>query len=370
MRKKWRKATSILLAAGMLATTLTGVPVMAAEEEHVPGFEVYYRDNDPKADLNVEVTSDEEVKWTIASCMAIDNPQSVNIGRIAEELSELTDGKFTWDVFYNSELGSETEAIELCRNNTVQFVTSNVTSMPTYVERIGVFALPYLFHTAEDQLHYLAESDISMDMWKELEDQTGLVTIGFQNSGARCLSTGGIDKIKAPEDLKGVKIRCMPPQVWQDVISALGATPVPIAYTEIYTAMQTGVVAGQDNPAGNVVSSKFYEVQDYFYETEHAYNISGFYTNKNAWDALPDDYKALLLGLCQKYLGDQYTADMEVFLEDSYKIMEDAGVTIVGQDELDMEAFYTSAADMIEEKYMSDEAYAPTIEDVKSTFGY
>jgi tripartite ATP-independent transporter DctP family solute receptor len=371
MNRKMVKAMSMAVAAAMtMSAMVCSVQAEEASSEHYPGFEVYYREGDPEADIDVEITSDDQIMWTIASCLTEDNPQSVAITNIANDLAELTDGKFTWDVFYNSELGSETEAVELCRNNTVQFVTSNVTVMPTYVERIGVFALPYLFHSAEDQLTYLSTSDIAYDMWNELEEQTNLVTIGFQCSGSRCLSTKGVAQASTPDDLKGVKVRCMDAQVWQDVISALGATPVPIAYTELYTALQTGVVQGQDNPASNTVDGKFYEVLDTFYETQHCYLISGFYTNTTAWDALPDDYKSLLQALCQKYLGDQYKEDIDVFTEECYATMEDAGVKIVTQDELDMDAFYASASAMIEENYMSDEQYATTIEDVNATFGY
>ena len=82
-----------------------------------------------------------------------------------------------------------------------------------------------------------------------------------------------------------------------------------MAYTELYTALQTSVVQGQDNPAGNTVDGKFYEVLDTFYETEHCYLISAFYSNSDAWDSLPDDYKSVLLGLFQKYQGNQFQAD-------------------------------------------------------------
>ena len=360
----------ILCLAIALLLAVSAFAALAESTEHYPGFDVQYREGDPAANADVEITSTDKIMWTVAVCVTEDNPQSVAVTRIGEELAEKTGGNFTWDIFYNSELGSEGEAVELCRNNTVQFVTSNVTTMPDYVERIGVYALPYLFHSAEDQLNYLATAPVAFEMWKDLEAQSNLVTLGFQCSGSRCLSTKGVKQIASPADLKGIKIRCMGAQVWQDVIAALGATPVPVAYTELYTALQTGVVSGQDNPASNTVDGKFYEVLDTFYETNHCFLISGFYTNTTAWDKLPEDYKALLAGLCQKYRGDQYKIDIDAFTEDCYKVMEEAGVKIVGQDELDMDAFYASAAEMIEANYMSDEAYKTTIEDVNATFGY
>ncbi len=338
--------------------------------EDVPGFGVSCRSGDPAADLNASVTSTEKITWIVANCTTETNPQATALAAMAEELSTLTNGNFTLDIFYNSELGSEMEAVELCRNNTVQMVTSNVTNMATYQENCGVFALPYLFHSSDDMLEYLATSPIAYDMWEQLEENTGLVTLGFQCGGSRCLSTKGVKTASSPDGLKGIKVRSMDAVVWQDVISALGATPVPVAYTELYTALQTSVVQGQDNPAGNTVDGKFYEVLDTFYETEHCYLISAFYSNSDAWDSLPDDYKSVLLGLFQKYQGNQFQADMTAFTENCYTVMKDAGMTIVSQDELDMDAFYASASEMIDSKYKSNAVYSEIISDVTATFGY
>lgn len=340
-------------------------------ENQYPGM-VSYHENDPEADLDVEITSTDEITWIVACCLQESNPQSLAVKYIGEELSERTGGKFTWDIFYNSELGSENEAVELVRNNTAQFVTSNVTNMPTYLDAFGVFALPYLFHSEMDELTYLSTSEVAADLYQQLEDASGLVTLGFNCTGSRCLSTKGVDQFSSPEELRsmGVKIRSMEPKVWQDVISCLGATPVPVAYTELYTALQTGVVQGQDNPIANTVDGKFYEVLDTFYENEHCYNVSGYYTNTTSWNSLPDDYKALLMGLMEKYMGNYYHEEILKFQEESRQIMEDAGVTFVGKDQLDMDAFYASANAMIEANYMSNEAYAEIINDVKATFGY
>lgn len=336
-----------------------------------PGM-CFWHENDPTADANAQITSTDKITWTVAACLAEDNPQSICLQEIADDLSEATNGNFTWDIYYNSELGSESEAVELVRNNTAQFVTSNVTTVPQFVEKIGVFALPYLFHSEEDQLKYLSTSPVCFDMWKELEEKANLVTLGFNCTGSRCLSTKGLDQVKTPEELsgQGAKIRCMEAQVWQDVISSLGGTPVPIAYTELYTALQTGVVQGQDNPVANVVDGKFYEVLDTFYQTQHCYLCSGYYTNTESWNALPDDYKALLEGLMEKYMANDYHERILAFQDAGYAVMENAGVKIVSRQDLDMQAFYDNASKMIDENYMSNSDYANTINDIRTTFGY
>lgn len=362
-------AASASSSAPAASTGTSAADAYTNPSEQYPGM-VVYRDGDPAADLDAEITSTEQIEWVVAACLQESNPQSQALQLIANELAEKTNGNFTWDIYFNSELGSESEAVELVRNNTAQFVTSNVTVMPTYVDAFGVFAMPYLFHSEEDELTYLATSEAAFDLYDELEETANLVTLGFNCTGSRCLSTKGVTQFSNPTELKGVKIRSMEAKVWQDVISSLGATPVPVAYTELYTALQTGVVQGQDNPVANTVDGKFYEVLDTFYRTNHCYLVSGYYSNTQSWDGLPDDYKALLAGLMEKYLGNYYHEEILKFQQDSEKIMVDAGVTFVDQDQLDMDAFYASANQMMEDEYMSNEAYATIINDVKATFNY
>lgn len=343
---------------------------VSASGEYYPGGTVQYKDGDPAPNVDQEITSTEKVEWTIAACLTESNPQSQALQKIADELEEKTNGNFKWDIFFNSELGSESEAVELVRNNTAQFVTSNVTVMSTYVDEYSVFALPYVFHKETDLLSYLQDSDKAKQLYQKLEDEVGLVTLGFNCTGTRCLSTNKVPIAKSPADFKGIKIRSMEAQVWQNVIESLGGTPVPIAFTELYTALQTGVVQGQDNPIANTVDGKFYEVLDTFYENDHAFLVSGYYSNPDSWNALPDDYKALLEGLMAKYMGDYYHEEITKFQGECKKIMEDAGVTFVSQDQLDMQAFYDAADAMIQEKYMSNDTYKNFIDDVKATFNY
>lgn len=342
----------------------------AANDDYYPAGSVQYHEDDPAPDVDAKITSTDKITWTIAACLQESNPQSRALQKIADELAEKTNGNFTWDIYFNSELGSESEAVELTRNNTAQFVTSNVTVMSSYVDGYSVFALPYVFHSETDLLNYLQDSDKAKALYNQLEDETNLVTLGFNCTGTRCLSTKGVKQAKDPSGFKGVKIRSMEAQVWQDVIQSLGATPVPIAYTELYTALQTGVVQGQDNPIANTVDGKFYEVIDTFYENDHAFLISGYYTNTESWNALPTDYKALLEGLMAKYMGSFYHKEIKSFQQECRTKMEDYGVKFVPQSDLDMQAFYDSADAMIQEKYMSNKDYADFIDDVKKTFNY
>lgn len=184
-------AASASSSAPAASTGTSAADAYTNPSEQYPGM-VVYRDGDPAADLDAEITSTEQIEWVVAACLQESNPQSQALQLIANELAEKTNGNFTWDIYFNSELGSESEAVELVRNNTAQFVTSNVTVMPTYVDAFGVFAMPYLFHSEEDELTYLATSEAAFDLYDELEETANLVTLGFNCTGSRCLSTKGV----------------------------------------------------------------------------------------------------------------------------------------------------------------------------------
>ncbi|WHH58544.1 TRAP transporter substrate-binding protein [Petroclostridium sp. X23] len=341
------------------------------------------KNTEPKTDPSQESTNKTEAAapgapaeqkknevWKMCNGVSDTHPQSVTLQKFADEFSKATNGRITVEVYHNNSLGSEEELTEMARTNTLQAFFGNVTSgLPSFMPEFGVFALPYLFHSYEDAHKYLNESPKAKELWASLEKMTNLHFVGDSLNGSRALTTK--DKVvKSPADLKGVMLRSMTAQVWQDVISALGATPVPIAYNELYVALQTGVVEGQDNGIANVYDAKFYEVQKYFYKTEHSYTLSGFFINSDAWKSLSADEQTKFTELFNKYCVDEYSVLMDDYYKEAEEVVQKAGMEIVGQDKLDMEAFYDSAAKMIDEKYMSNEKYKDIILDIRKYFGY
>ncbi len=308
--------------------------------------------------------------WRFCNGVDDKHPQSIALVNLAEDFEKATDGRIKIDVYFSNSLGSEEELLELTRTNTIQGFFGNVTSgLPTFMEEFGVFALPYLFQSYDDAHKYLMESPKQKKLWDKLEQMTQLHFVGDSLNGARALTTKGID-VKSPEDLKGVMVRSMTAQVWQDVISALGATPVPISFPELYMALQTGVVQGQDNGIANVYNSKLYEVQDHFYDTQHGYTLSAFFLNSKAWNSLSDKEKKIFNDLFEKYCVKQYAEDMEKYYAEAREICKNAGMKMYGKEDLDMEAFYANAKKMIDEKYMSNKKYAPTILDIREFLNY
>lgn len=328
--------------------------------------------NAPAESSNAEndLAQGDPITWILPQTLTEGHPGLTASFAFADAMAEATGGRWTVEVYAGGSMGSENETLEMCRANTIQLVPANLTTMEQYIPDFGVFALPYLFRSWEDFNTYLTESEKCAELWANLEEATGLRFVSCVANGSRCLSTVGIKPVKEPADLAGVKIRSMEAPVWQNIISALGGTPIAVSFTELYVALQTGVVSGQDNPLAIVYANKFYEVLDDIYMTEHCYNTSSYYVSSAAWNALTPAEQELFTELWQKYMVDYYNEIFPAYEQESIDVIEKAGVTIWQQEDLNMDAFYASADEMIEREYMSNELYAGYINDIRETFHY
>lgn len=128
------------------------------------------------------------------------------------------------------------------------------------------------------------------DELKKLAEQNGLVLLALWDNGIRHVSNN-VRPIETPEDLNGLKIRTPPDEMTVDIFEALDANPIPLNFSELYIALQQGVVDGQENPLMNIYSSKLYEVQDYISMTGHKYESTPLLMSKMIWDSLTPDYQ-------------------------------------------------------------------------------
>lgn len=141
-------------------------------------------------------------------------------------------------------------------------------------------------------------------------------------------------------------------------------------FSELYMALQTGVVNGQDNPVVIVYTSKFYEVIDNFYRTNHAYNTSPLMINPQQYAALDAEDRALCDRLVKEILVDEYYRLMEHYNEEAEQALRKANVRVWEQDEIDMPAFYASADALVNDKYLKKEVFKKYILDIRKTYNY
>lgn len=314
-------------------------------------------------------TISEALNWNLAATLADDHPMTKALNAFANALREETNGRVNITVYPNMTLGSETEQVEMARVGTAAMVVGGLSTLAVYDDNLSVYSLPYIFRSYDDCEKYLTESEQAANVWHNFQDLTNLRFVALELNGARCLSTKSVI-VNSVDDLKGVKIRCMDAPLWKDVFTAFGAVPVPIAFTELYVALQTGVVEGQDNPINVDYAQKFYEVQKNIYKTEHNYNTTFVLINNDCWNMLTEEEQTIFDNLVNEYLYDYYYELYWPYEEEAINTMADAGVKIWEQDEFDIQSFWDAADNMVNEKYMSQENYANAIKDIREFCGY
>lgn len=206
----------------------------------------------------------------------------------AELVEEATDGELIVDVGGNAQYGDDMEALSQMRLGTLALSTNSQGATSSVVPQFSVLGLPFLFDSLPTAWKVM-DGEVG-DALKELAEEQGLVLLALWDNGIRHVSNN-VHPIETPEDLDGLKIRTPPDEMTVDIFEALGANPTPMNFSELYIALQQGVVDGQENPLMNIYSSKLYEVQDYISMTGHKYESTPLLMSKMIWDSLSADHQ-------------------------------------------------------------------------------
>lgn len=237
------------------------------------------------------VSAQEKIVIKFAHVAAADTPK----GRAAEffkkEAEKRTNGRVKVEVYANSTLYKDKEELEALQMGSVQMLAPVAGKFgPAGIKEYEVFDLPYLFpdHAA---LHRITQGAIGESLLKKLEPR-GMVGLAFWDAGFRVLSAN--KPIQTPDQAKGLKMRINSSKVNQAIMRSIGAIPQSMAFSEVYQALQTGVVDGADGNLSNLYTQKQYEVQKYLTLTNHTYSGYVVVVNKRFWDKLPADIRTEL----------------------------------------------------------------------------
>lgn len=219
------------------------------------------------------------------------HPQVTGMEKFAEIVKAKSGGKIDVKLFPGGVLGGDVQTVSALQGGVVEMLVLNAGILASNVKAFGAVDLPFLFNSGE-------EADKVMDgaFGKSLADKlpaTGLVGLAYWELGFRNL-TNERRPVTKLEDIKGLKIRTLQSPIPIEMFNSLGANAVPLPYTELYTALETGTVDGQENPAANIINAKFYEVQKYMTLSRHQYNPQIVLISKKFWDKLNDEEKAVL----------------------------------------------------------------------------
>ena len=220
-----------------------------------------------------------------------DTPKGKGADKFKELAEKYTDGRVKVEVYPNSQLYKDKEELEALQLGAVQMLAPSLAKFgPLGVKEFEVFDLPYIFPD-QAALQRVEDGPVGQTLFQKLESK-GIKGLAYWDNGFKVMTAN--KPLVKPEDYKGVKLRIQSSKVLESQMRALGALPQVMAFSEVYQAMQTGVVDGNENTPSNVYTQKMHEVQKYVTVTNHGYIGYAVITNKKFWDGLPADVRTQL----------------------------------------------------------------------------
>ena len=249
--------------------------------------------------------------------VAEDTPKGKGALKFKQLAEERTKGKVKVEVYANSTLYKDKEEVEALQLGSVQMLAPSLAKFgPLGVKEFEVFELPYLFDNY-DELHKVTRGPVGKSLLAKLEPK-GIIGLAYWDNGFKDMSAN--KPLRMPADFRGLKMRIQSSKVLDSQMRALGAVPQVMAFSEVYQALQTGVVDGTENPPSNLYTQKMHEVQKYLTLSDHGYLGYAVIVNKKFWDGLPPDIRKTL---------DEAMADATKYADDIAKEENDKALEAV-----------------------------------------
>ena len=238
------------------------------------------------ATFSLSALAQQPIVIKFSHVVAVDTPKGKAAEFFAKKAGELTKGKVKVEVYANSALYKDKEEMEALQLGAVQMLAPSLAKFgPLGVKEFEAFDLPFIFDDTA-ALHKVTNGPVGKQMLDKLQPK-GITGLAFWDNGFKSFSMN--TPIKTPADLKGKKLRIQSSKVLEEQIRSLSALPQVMAFSEVYQALQTGVVDGTENPISNLYTQKMHEVQKHLTLTEHGYLGYAVIVNKKFWDSLPAD---------------------------------------------------------------------------------
>jgi len=289
----------------------------------------------------------------LAHVGAPDHIFEVGAQKFAELVKEYTEGSVQIKTYPGAALGGDRDAFEGLQMGTIEFAIEG--PLDSFLPESSMVSLPYMFKDRESVYKYL-DSDIAEGIYKGLEEK-GVICLGHMENGWRLITSNR--PINSLADMKGLKIRTPESPVWIDTFKALGANPVPVAFNELYGALQQGVVDGQENPTAHIKTQRFYEVQKYLFISRHMYLDAPLCVSQKFWATLEPKQQDAIKKAAKEAVDyqRQVSASRE---EEELKFLEEQGMTITEPDTAEFKAATEAVRQEWADKYGKDKFDAIT----------
>lgn len=284
-----------------LTTTISALAIMAAGAASAQDVvDITYSDTVPENDPRSEI-----LKTEFGACLG--------------------DG-FNFEAYHGATLFKQGTELTAMQRGNLDMGNLAIFDFYNQVPSTSVLGTPFLFRDYE-HMRAVYDSDVLADLEAEIEEKAGVKILAYPYIGARHLGYKGDKELMTPADLEGLKLRMPGGEGWQFVGSAMGATPVPVAFTEVYTALQTGAIDGQDNGFPATYSMKFHEVLNYIGTTSHLIAANEFTISLDKWNSMNDEQQAKVQECADNFEAalDASTLNLEKELRTK---IEESGVTV------------------------------------------
>jgi len=221
-----------------------------------------------------------------------EHPQGVTETKFAEKIEELSGGQIKVETYYSGTLFTQEGEVTAVMTGDLDLSTLAFQDMGPYLPAASMFAAPYIFTSYEHMEKVFAlDSKVAADFYKMVSDACGYTPLAAMTQGSRTINTKWTKPIMRPEDMEGMILRMPNAPDWINAGKSLGANIVPIAYSEVYTALQMGTIEAQDNPLPGTYAMKFYEVTKQISLTKHIIDVKLLCITNSVWNEMTDQQK-------------------------------------------------------------------------------
>lgn len=292
--------------------------------------------NDEESTGGEEGTGDEEtITLSFANELPGEHPWGQGAAEFKEIVEEETEGAIQIEVHNGGSLGGS--GAEIQEGTALGTIDIGISSTPLaqILPEFEILSLPYLFKDREDAWE-VVDSDIGTDIANNLNDEN-LQHLAYWEDGYRQV-TNSVRQIQSPEDFEGLRIRVPESNLRIDTFEELGASPLPMSFSEVFTAMQQGTIDGQENPLAVIENSSFYDVQEYLTITNHVYSPASLFINQDIWSDLSEEHQDIILEAAKE--GRDLNRELnEKEDQELISTLEERGMEVYELDENEMQEF-------------------------------
>ena len=266
---------------------------------------------------------------------------NVSLENFAKYVEEQSGGAVKVDIYAAEQLGSNSEMAEMIEMGSLDAMMMPQGQEATLAPKINTLGLPFLFSDYES-VYKVLDSEIGDELVADLADHN-MIQLAYWENGLR-QTTNSKKPINTAADFKGLKIRTPEDAMTIAIFTALGASPSPLAFSELYLALQQGTFDGQENPISNIHANNFQDVQKYLAMTNHKYECKNMIFSLTSWNKYPEDVQNLLKEAAKTY-GDEHRKAIVDSQETMLKDLEEAGMEVTYPDIADLQAATASVYD-------------------------